>query len=135
MAGGRLPGLDASPGMIAAGARTGTEVVVGGRGHGVVTGLLLGSIDAERTACLGASFGGYMANWIPATPTGSRRSSATLVSRHDGDPDSVPHRFLEFPGENHWVLSPGNARIWNETVLAFLEWHVLGGKWSPPRLA
>jgi dipeptidyl aminopeptidase/acylaminoacyl peptidase len=58
-----------------------------------------------------------------------------LVSRHDGDPESLPHRFLEFPGENHWVLSPSNARIWNETVLAFLEWHVLGGKWSPPRLA
>jgi dipeptidyl aminopeptidase/acylaminoacyl peptidase len=163
-------------------------------------------IDAERTACLGASFGGYMTNWVaghtdrfqaivshsgiwaadqehattdiadwktrmigtPAehpdwyaensphrfadaisTPMlvihGNRdyrvpyaeslRLFWDLVSRHDGDPDSVPHRFLEFPGENHWVLSPGNARIWNETVLAFLEWHVLGGKWSPPRLA
>lgn len=58
-----------------------------------------------------------------------------LASRHDGDPDSLPHRFLQFTGENHWILSPANARIWNQTVLAFLEWHVLGGKWSPPALA
>jgi dipeptidyl aminopeptidase/acylaminoacyl peptidase len=163
-------------------------------------------IDAQRTACLGASFGGYLTNWIAghtdrfqaivthcgiwaadqqhattdlaewktdlfgtpaehpdwyaensphhfvdaiATPMlvihGNRdyrvpyseglRLFWDLVSRHDGDPATLPHRFLQFTGENHWVLSPANARIWNETVLAFLEWHVLGGKWSPPRLA
>jgi dipeptidyl aminopeptidase/acylaminoacyl peptidase len=163
-------------------------------------------IDAGRTACLGASFGGYLANWVAghtdrfkaivshsgiwatdqehattdlaAWKTGlfgtpaqrpewyaensphhfvdaittpmlvihgnrdyrvpyseSLRLFWDLVSRHDGDPDSLPHRFLQFTGENHWVLSPSNARIWNETVLAFLEWHVLGGRWSPPRLA
>jgi dipeptidyl aminopeptidase/acylaminoacyl peptidase len=163
-------------------------------------------IDAGRTACLGASFGGYMTNWVAGhtdrfqaivthsgiwaadqehtttdlaewktglfgTPSehpdwyaensphhfvdaittpmliihGTRdyrvpyseslRLFWDLVSRHDGDPATLPHRFLQFTGENHWVFSPGNARIWNETVLAFLEWHVLGGKWSPPRLA
>jgi dipeptidyl aminopeptidase/acylaminoacyl peptidase len=163
-------------------------------------------IDADRTACLGGSFGGFMANWVaghtdrfkaivshsgiwatdqehattdlaawktdlfdtPAqrpewyaensphhfvdaitTPmlvihgnrdyrvpySESLRLFWDLVSRHSGDPDSLPHRFLQFTGENHWVLSPSNARIWNEAVLAFLEWHVLGGKWSPPRLA
>ncbi|HLU46055.1 MAG TPA: prolyl oligopeptidase family serine peptidase, partial [Natronosporangium sp.] len=58
-----------------------------------------------------------------------------LVSRHAGDPAELPHRFLEFTGENHWILSPHNARIWYETVFAFLDWHVLGGTWSPPRLA
>jgi dipeptidyl aminopeptidase/acylaminoacyl peptidase len=163
-------------------------------------------IDAERTACLGASFGGYMTNWVaghtdrfkavvshsgiwaadqehattdaaawktrlfgtPAehpdwyaensphhfveaitTPmliihgnrdyrvpySESLRLFWDLVSHHDGDPATLPHRFLQFTSENHFVLSPGNARIWNQTVLAFLEWHVLGGKWSPPRLA
>jgi dipeptidyl aminopeptidase/acylaminoacyl peptidase len=163
-------------------------------------------IDAEHTACLGASFGGYMTNWIAGhtdrfkaivthsgiwaadqqhpttdlaewktrlfgTPAGqpdwyaensphlfadavttpllvihgnrdyrvpyseSLRLFWDLVSRHDGDPETLPHRFLQFTSEHHWVLSPGNARIWNETVLAFLDWHVLGGKWSPPRLA
>ena len=34
-----------------------------------------------------------------------------LVSRHAGDPAELPHRFLEFTGENHWILSPHNARI------------------------
>jgi dipeptidyl aminopeptidase/acylaminoacyl peptidase len=163
-------------------------------------------IDAERTACLGASFGGYMTNWV-AGHTGRFKAIVThcglwaldqqhtttdmaewktrlfgtplehpdwyaensphhfadaittpmliihgnrdyrvpyseglrafwdLVRRHDGDPETLPHRFLQFTGENHWVLSPGNARVWYETVLAFLEWHVLGGTWSPPRLA
>lgn len=165
-----------------------------------------GDIDGGRTACLGASFGGYMTNWIAGhtdrfraivthcglwaldqqhattdmaawkarlfdtplehpdwyadnsphqfadaitTPMliihGNRdyrvpiseglRAFWDLVRRHDGDPDTLPHRFLQFTGENHWILSPGNARVWNETVLAFLEWHVLGGKWSPPQLA
>lgn len=163
-------------------------------------------IDAEHTACLGASFGGYMTNWVaghtdrfraivthsglwaadqehattdmaawkthlfgtPAehpdwfaessphrfvaaitTPmliihgnrdyrvpySESLRAFWDLVRHHDGDPATLPHRFLQHTSENHWVLSPGNARIWNETVLAFLEWHVLGGVWSPPRLA
>ena len=29
-------------------------------------------------------------------------------------------KFLYFPDENHWILTPGNARIWYETVFAFL---------------
>ena len=53
-----------------------------------------------------------------------------LVSRHrDGD---LPHRFLLFPDEGHWVLSPQNARTWYETVEAFLAWHVLGEPWAVP---
>ncbi|HEY8453068.1 MAG: prolyl oligopeptidase family serine peptidase [Micromonosporaceae bacterium] len=163
-------------------------------------------VDAGRVACLGGSFGGYMANWI-AGHTGRFRAIVThaglwaldqqhattdlaewktrlmgtpaehpdwyaensphhfadaittpmlvihgnrdyrvpyteglrlfwdLVSRHGGDPATLPHRFLQFTGENHWILSPANARIWYECVLAFLDWHVLGGTWRPPRLA
>jgi dipeptidyl aminopeptidase/acylaminoacyl peptidase len=43
-------------------------------------------------------------------------------------------KFLYFPDENHWILTPGHARIWYETVLAFLAQHVLGQEWRRPRL-
>ena len=42
-----------------------------------------------------------------------------LVSRWDGDPVELPHRFLNFTGENHWILSPANSEIWYDTVLGF----------------
>jgi dipeptidyl aminopeptidase/acylaminoacyl peptidase len=51
------------------------------------------------------------------------------LSRH-----GVAAKFLYFPDENHWILSPGNARIWYETVLAFLAEHVLGQEWQRPAL-
>jgi dipeptidyl aminopeptidase/acylaminoacyl peptidase len=47
---------------------------------------------------------------------------------------AVPARFLYFPDENHWILTPGNARIWYETVFAFLAEHVLGEEWQRPAL-
>jgi dipeptidyl aminopeptidase/acylaminoacyl peptidase len=43
-------------------------------------------------------------------------------------------KFLYFPDENHWVLTPGNATIWYETVFAFLAQHVLGEPWRRPAL-
>jgi dipeptidyl aminopeptidase/acylaminoacyl peptidase len=46
----------------------------------------------------------------------------------------VEAKFLYFPDENHWILTPGNARIWYETVFAFLAQHVLGQPWERPRL-
>jgi dipeptidyl aminopeptidase/acylaminoacyl peptidase len=46
----------------------------------------------------------------------------------------VTSRFLYLPDENHWVLKPGNARVWYETVLAFLDHHVLGAEWRRPEL-
>jgi len=51
------------------------------------------------------------------------------LSRH-----GVQARFLYFPDENHWILTPGNARIWYETVFAFLAEHVLGQEWVRPGL-
>lgn len=159
----------------------------------------LPEIDASRTAAMGGSFGGYMANWV-ATQTdrfdaivthaslwhldgfvGSTDASfhwekefgdpLTAPGRYDansphrfadsivtpmlvihGDKDyrvpigeglrlwydlqkrEVPSRFLYFPDENHWVLAPGNARVWYETVLAFLAEHVLGEAWERPEL-
>jgi dipeptidyl aminopeptidase/acylaminoacyl peptidase len=43
-------------------------------------------------------------------------------------------RFLYFPDENHWILTPGHVRVWYETVLAFLAQHVLGEPWRRPEL-
>jgi dipeptidyl aminopeptidase/acylaminoacyl peptidase len=51
------------------------------------------------------------------------------LSRH-----GVEAKFLYFPDENHWILTPGNARIWYETVFAFLAEHVLGQEWQRPAL-
>jgi hypothetical protein len=36
--------------------------------------------------------------------------------------------------DEHWVLTPGNAAIWYQTVLAFLAQHVLGEPWRRPEL-
>jgi dipeptidyl aminopeptidase/acylaminoacyl peptidase len=46
----------------------------------------------------------------------------------------VPSRMLIFPDENHWILKPQNARIWNQTVFAFLDEHVLGKDFARPSL-
>ncbi len=46
----------------------------------------------------------------------------------------VPSRMLVYPDENHWVLKPQNARIWYQTVLAFLDQNVLGNEWRQPPL-
>ena len=48
--------------------------------------------------------------------------------------DRVPHKFLYFPDENHWVLRPSHARLWYSTVLAFLDHHVCGADWVVPDL-
>ena len=156
-------------------------------------------LDADRTAAMGGSFGGYMANWV-ATQTDRFRAIVTHASLWDldsfvgttdaayywerewgdplvtpkryeqnsphrfadairtpvlvihGDQDyrvpigealrlwydlqkrGVPSRFLYFPDENHWVLTPGNATVWYETVIAFLAEHVLGEEWQRPDL-
>lgn len=156
-------------------------------------------IDADRTAAMGGSFGGYMANWVAGhtdrfravvthaslwaldqfgpttdgayywaremTPAMAQANSPhrfvekinTPMLVIHGDKDyrvpigealrlwyelltlsrlpaasqgegvgSSPHRFLYFPAENHWVLSPQHAKIWYQVVTAFLAEHVLG---------
>jgi dipeptidyl aminopeptidase/acylaminoacyl peptidase len=156
-------------------------------------------IDGSRTAMMGGSFGGYMANWI----AGHTDRFAAIVShagvwaldqmlattdlpvywhRMFGDPlsqperyqahsphlhvagistpmlvihgdrdyrvpigealrlwadlaaHSKPARFLYFPDENHWILKPGDMKVWYETVFAFLAEQVLGEKWERPQL-
>lgn len=156
-------------------------------------------IDGSRSAMMGGSYGGYMANWI-AGHTGRFRAIVShaglwaldqMMSTTDhphwwhpqfGDPlteprmyeQNSPHlhvekittpmlvihgnldyrvpvsealrlwwdlkrhkvdaRFLYFPDENHWILAPGNAAIWYQTVFAFLAQHVLGEPWRRPAL-
>lgn len=155
----------------------------------------LPEIDETRTAAMGGSFGGYMANWVAGhtdrfkaivshaglwaldqfgpttdfalhwkrelTPEMAAANSphafvAEIVtpmlvihgdkdyrvpvgealrlwsellsvsgSRADENGDTV-HRFLYYPDENHWILKPQNAIVWNQTVSAFLAEHVLG---------
>jgi dipeptidyl aminopeptidase/acylaminoacyl peptidase len=156
-------------------------------------------IDESRTAAMGGSFGGYMANWV-ATRTDRFRAIVTHAGlwnldsftgttdaayfweKEWGDPlrdprryeQNSPHRFadairtpmlvihgdkdyrvpigealrlwydlqkrglpskfLYFPDENHWVLTPGNSIVWYQAVLAFLAEHVLGQEWKRPEL-
>jgi dipeptidyl aminopeptidase/acylaminoacyl peptidase len=156
-------------------------------------------IDRRRTAAMGGSFGGYMANWV-AGQTDRFRCIVTHASiwsleqfhgttdhaawweREFGSPEALPERyrdhspdrsltrirapmlvihgerdhrvpvsealrlwtdltrrgveakFLYFPDENHWILTPPHVRIWYETVLAFLDQHVLGKDWVRPEL-
>jgi dipeptidyl aminopeptidase/acylaminoacyl peptidase len=37
---------------------------------------------------------------------------------------NIESRFLHFPDENHWVLSPANAQLWHDEVLRWLDGHL-----------
>ena len=157
-------------------------------------------VDAARTAAMGGSFGGYMANWVAGhtdrfaaivthaslwaldqmmattdlpfywareftadrlaaysphrfadavttpmlvihgdkdyrVPIGEAlRLWWDLLARSAAEDGSSRHKFLYFPDENHWILRPGNAKIWYATVLAFLDHHVRGEQWQRPEL-
>ena len=155
-------------------------------------------IDETRTAAMGGSFGGYMANWVAGHTdrfraivthaslwaldqfAGTTDSSAywqsifteqamiensphrfvreirtpmlvihgdkdyrvpigeglrlwSELNEHFGAEDgTVPHRYLYFPDENHWVLKPQHAVVWYQTVFGFLDQHVRGSDWVRP---
>ncbi len=57
-----------------------------------------------------------------------------LNSSHDGDPATLPHRFLYFPDENHWILTPQHARVWYSAVLEFLDANRTGRAVERPEL-
>lgn len=62
-------------------------------------------------------------------PVGEALRLWSDLTRH-----GVQAKFLYFPDENHWILRPGHATVWYETVLAFLAHHVLGEPWRRPDL-
>jgi len=53
----------------------------------------------------------------------------TDLTRHGADV-----RFLSFPDEHHWIVKPQHTRVWYDTVLAFLDTHLLGAEWARPEL-
>lgn len=62
-------------------------------------------------------------------PVGEGLALYTDLKRRD-----VPSALLYLPDENHWVMQPGNIRVWYESVLAWLDHHVLGEPWRRPEL-
>ena len=157
-------------------------------------------LDASRTAAMGGSFGGYMANWVAGhtdrfraivthaslwalegfgpttdapwywrlemTPEMTEASSphrfvddivtpmllihgdkdyrvpigeglrlwSELAARAEAEDGEMEHKFLYFPDENHWVLTPQHAKVWYATVLAFCDHHVRDQAWTTPEL-
>lgn len=156
-------------------------------------------LDSERACALGASYGGFMINWIAGNwpdrfdclvnhdgvfeqrmmyygteelwfpewehlgpyfenPKGhEKHNPASFVERwktpmlivHGALDYRVPptqgiaafnalqrrgieSRFLYFPDENHWVLSPANSLQWHEVVLDWLDTHTKGQAEAPP---
>jgi dipeptidyl aminopeptidase/acylaminoacyl peptidase len=57
-----------------------------------------------------------------------------LTSKATDADGNLPHKFLYYPDENHWILTPNHASLWYETVFAFLAHHVLGEEWVTPEL-
>jgi hypothetical protein len=41
---------------------------------------------------------------------------------------------MSAPTAGLWILKPQNARLWYQTVLAFLAEHALGTAWERPAL-
>lgn len=46
----------------------------------------------------------------------------------------VPSKLLTFPDEGHWVLKPGNSRLWHATVLDWLHKYLGGAEADPKAL-
>jgi dipeptidyl aminopeptidase/acylaminoacyl peptidase len=156
-------------------------------------------IDETRTAAMGGSYGGYMANWIAGHTDRFRcivthaslwaldqfsgttdvpgywlREFGPLAERPERYAEWSPHRslsaitspmlvihgdkdyrvpigealrlwwdlqrqgvesaYLYYPDEGHWILKPGNARVWYETAWAWLGKHIHGEEWKQPEL-
>ncbi|HEV7862503.1 MAG TPA: S9 family peptidase [Acidimicrobiia bacterium] len=60
-------------------------------------------------------------------PVGEALRLWTDLMRH-----GVEAKFLYFPDENHWIMKPQHARVWYETVLAWLDHYLLGKEWQRP---
>ncbi|MFK4106905.1 alpha/beta fold hydrolase [Streptomyces sp. NPDC019531] len=61
-------------------------------------------------------------------------ASQSRELRHDLQRQGVPVRFLYFPDESHGIEAPNHLRLLYETVLNFLDHHILGAQWRRPEL-
>ncbi|MFG3015852.1 alpha/beta fold hydrolase [Streptomyces cinerochromogenes] len=57
-----------------------------------------------------------------------------LSLHHELQRLGVPVRFLHFPTEGHTIGAPNHIRVMYETVLNFLDHHVLGQEWRRPAM-
>lgn len=57
-----------------------------------------------------------------------------LVSTWKGPQEEFPHKFLYFPDENHWILTPQHAKIWYDTVRSFVNAAIGGDSFTRPAL-
>jgi dipeptidyl aminopeptidase/acylaminoacyl peptidase len=48
--------------------------------------------------------------------------------------EGVESAYLYYPDEGHWILKPGNARVWYDTVWAWLDKYLHGAEWKQPDL-
>ena len=46
----------------------------------------------------------------------------------------VPSKLLTFPDEGHWVLKPGNSRLWHAVVMDWLHIWLNGAEADPKAL-
>ncbi len=46
----------------------------------------------------------------------------------------VPSKLLTFPDEGHWVLKPGNSRLWHATIMDWLHRYLGGAEADPTAL-
>lgn len=44
------------------------------------------------------------------------------------------HKYLYYPDEGHWILKPGNSRLWYQVFGTWLGQHLLGQGFETPRL-
>ncbi|MDQ2870630.1 MAG: S9 family peptidase [Acidobacteriota bacterium] len=47
---------------------------------------------------------------------------------------NIPSKLLTFPDEGHWVLKPGNSRLWHATVMDWLHRYLGGAEGDPKAL-
>lgn len=81
-------------------------------------------IDTDRGVAAGASYGGFMVNWIQGNPLG--RKFKALVS-HDGTfvaDSKISTEELWFI--EHDVSAKGHLGLFSMLILAQVQWHVLG---------
>lgn len=57
-----------------------------------------------------------------------------LASHWDGDEAGFGHKFLYFPDENHWILTPQHAKVWYQTVCSFIDASIGAGEFVRPEL-